>query len=116
MSQYKRKFDGPPVRELRRVDQDPVKVPPHKKERKFKLVVEWTDTTTWRRTKEFTTRASRDEAKRRIERQFTEKAKKEASKTPRPYHFWGRPSPFAEFDDIQVTTVKGGPDYTESDI
>jgi hypothetical protein len=116
MSQYKRKFDGPTIQEKRKVDQDPLKVPPHRKERKYKLTVEWTDVTTWRRTKEFTTRAALEEAKRRIQRQFAAKAKKEAGKQPVQYKYWGRPSAFAEFDDIQVTTIKTDPAYVESDI
>lgn len=116
MGNYKRKFDGPPIRELRKVDQDPVKVPPHKKERKYKLTVEWTDTTTWRRECEFTTRAAMEEAKRRIERHFREVAEKEKGKTPKRWLSWDRKSPFADFDDIRVTTVKTDPSYTESSV
>ena len=105
---------GPPVKDLRKVDQDPVKVPPHKKERKWKLTVEWTETTTWRRECEFTSRAARDEARRRIERHFREVVEKEKAKQPRKFVSWLDRSPFSNFDDIKVTKLKSEPEYTES--
>jgi hypothetical protein len=110
---YKRKFDGPTVQERKHVDQDPLKVPPHKKERKYTLEVEWTETTTWRRTRDFTSRAARDEARRRIERHFREVTEKEKAKKPTPYRWW-RESPFADYDDLKVTRIKTEPAYSES--
>ena len=114
MSQYSRKYDGPPIRELRRVDQDPIKVAPHKKPKEWTLTVEWSDTTTWRRTRKFTSRAARDEAKRRIERHFREKA--EEAKKPQVHrrsYYWGPKSPFAEFSDEKISAIKTEPTYTE---
>jgi len=100
-------------RNAKQRDQEPVRVPPHRKNRKYKLVIEWTDTTTWRREKEFTTKAARDEARRRIEREFREIAEKEKAKKPSKYRSWLNRSPFTDFDDLEVTRLKSGPEYQE---
>lgn len=116
MSDWTRKtrHAGPPVKDLRKIDKEPAKVPPHKKERKYKLAVEWTETTTWRRECEFTSRSARDEARRRIERHFREVAEKERNKKPSQYRYW-RDSPFANFDDLKVSAIKTEPAYQERD-
>ncbi len=62
----KRKFAGPRPQERRQEYRDPAHIPPHKKERKFRLIVRWSETTEYSGTEVYTTRAARDEAKRRI--------------------------------------------------
>jgi hypothetical protein len=117
MSDWTRKtrYAGAPTKDLRKIDQDPVKVPPHKKERKYKLTVEWTETTTWRREMEYTSRAGRDEARRRIERHFREAAEKEKRKQPYRYRHWDKNSPFADYNSNVVSELKTAPEYIETD-
>lgn len=112
-SHSKRKYAGPPVRELRKVDQDPARLPPHKKPRNYKLTVTWTTTRTWSRERVFTSKAARDEARRRIERHFAEVAAKEAARKPSKRGPGWRDDPFGEFDDICVSRIKEGPYYGE---
>lgn len=68
MSQQKRKIDGPPVRELRRVDQEPVKVPPHKKPRKYRMTVKYVRTITSTYVKEFPSKEAMREHRARVDR------------------------------------------------
>ena len=110
----KRKYAGPKVQELRKIDQDPMRLPPHKKPKVWTLTVEWEETTTWTRTKAFTSRAARDEAKARIQREFAEREKREAAKRPKPYYFWNKQSVFAGFDDVERGRFKTRPVYTET--
>lgn len=114
ISYGKRKFAGPRVQELRKVDQDPIRVPPHKKPKVWRLTVEWEETTRWTRTKAFTSRAARDEAKVRIQREFAEREKREAAKKPEPYYFWNKKAAFAGFDDVERGRFKTRPVYTEA--
>src|SRR6266404_5794561 len=79
----KRKYAGPTVAELRKVDQIPLRVPPHKKPKVWTLTVQWTETTTRQMTKQFTSRAARDESRARVERHFREEAEK--AKQPKRY-------------------------------
>ena len=67
VSQYKRKYDGPPTRELRRVDQDPIRVPPHKKPRKYVLTVEYETVIHEVVKKEFISKVAMQEFRRHVE-------------------------------------------------
>ena len=110
----KRKYAGAPINELRKVDQDPIRLPPHKKPKVWKLTIEWTEVKTIRREREFTSRAARDESKRRIERHFAEVAKKQQAARPKKYRaWWINGSPFSEYYDIETSAVKEGPKYIE---
>jgi hypothetical protein len=109
----KRKYAGPRPQELRQIDQDPMRLPPHKKPKVWTLTVEWEETTAWTRTREFTSRAARDEAKSRIQRAFAEREKREATKTARPYRYWDKRAVFAEFDDLERGRFKTRPVFTE---
>ncbi len=111
----KRKWAGAPIKDLRKRVPEPERIPPHKKPKVWTLTVEWTDTTVWRRHRQFTSRAARDEARVRIERHFREEAEKQHKKQPRRYvAFWGRNSPFADFTDEKVTSLKTPPAYIET--
>lgn len=101
-------------RDARKVDQVPMKVAPHKKERKYTLTVEWTDTRTFRRTRTFTTRAALEESQRRIERHFREKAAENEKPKRRSYFWMDRGSPFSEYGDEELTKLKTPPTYTVS--
>lgn len=68
MSQVKRKYDGPPVRELRQVDQDPLKVPPHRKPRKYRMTVRCETISTYTYVKEFTSKEAMREHRVRTDR------------------------------------------------
>lgn len=64
----KRKIEGPPIAERRKAIGGPG-LPPHKRERKFRLNVEWTETRHYTGSGVFTSRAARDEAKARVARE-----------------------------------------------
>lgn len=109
----KRKYAGPTVAELRKVDQVPLRVPPHKKPKVWTLTVRWTETTTREATKQFTSRAARDEARVRLERHFREEA--ERQKSAKRYRYWPgwTNSPLYQFDEVERKAIKTGPEYIE---
>ena len=110
----KRKNAGPTVAERRKTDErDKRHLSPHQKPHVWTLTVEWTDTTTIRRTRKFTSRAARDEARRRIERELAEKAAK-LSKPQRYSSWFEKRSAFADFGDERVSAIKEGPKYIET--
>lgn len=110
----KRAYAGPTIAERRKTDErDKRHLSPHQKPHVWTLTVEWTSVTTIRRTRQFTSRAARDESKRRIEREIVEKAVKLAK--PRKYRRWMDPKdPFADYGDEHVSVLKEGPRYIES--
>ncbi len=112
----KRKFAGAPIKDKRKHEpEDRRHLSPHKKPKVWTLTVEWTDTTTWRRHRKFTSRAARDEAKRRIERHFREQAAKAEKEPVRKYRWlWNKNSPFADFSDEQISKLKAEPAYIET--
>lgn len=109
----KRKYAGPPIAELRKTDgRDKRHLSPHEKPRTWALTIEWTEIRTFRREKTFTTRAARDESRRRIERHFKEKAAEAAR--PKKYRRWWSPSsPFADYSDTELVSLKSDPVYVE---
>lgn len=112
MSQYKRKYDGPPVRELRRVDQDPLRVPPHKKPRKYRMTVKYTTLTTVSYTKEFVSKEAMREFRARTERNIAEH--KAAAGKPRR-GFWSLRYDL-KMEREESTEFKTGPDISEEMI
>lgn len=112
----KRKYAGPPIAELRKTEgRDKRHLSPHEKPRTWTLTIEWTETTTFRREKKFTTRAARDESRRRVERHFRETAAKVATESPKRYRrSWSVSSPFADYTDEQISKIKEGPQYVET--
>jgi len=72
-SHRKRRFAGMRVQEKRLIDQDPLRVPPHKKPRKYRLEIEWTEVQTIRYTQEFTSKDAREQAKIRMAREIAAK-------------------------------------------
>lgn len=68
MSQVNRKYDGPPVRELRQVDQEPLRVPPHRKPRKYRMTVRVETVSTSTYVKEFTSKEAMREHRVRTDR------------------------------------------------
>lgn len=113
-SHGKRKFAGPTIAERRKTDErDKRHLSPHQKPRTWTLTIEWSETMTFRRERKFTTRAARDESRRRIERHFKEVAAKAA--TPRKYRsWWPKNSPFADYDDEEVSRLKTPPVFIET--
>lgn len=97
----------------RAVDQDPMRLPPHKKPKVWKLTIEWTETKTVRREQEFTSKAARDESRRRIERHIREQAAKLAAPVKRRVFWWEQNSAFAGYCEAEINTLKEGPKYTE---
>lgn len=75
MSQYNRKYDGPPVREIRQVDQEPLKVPPHKKPRTYVLTTIETTVTIRKRVERFVSKAAREQARKAHERKKVERSR-----------------------------------------
>ena len=78
------------------------RIPPHKKERAYVLTVEWTRTETVRQVRRFTTKAAREEARRRMEREI------KANGNRLSYWFWGASS------DV-TNKIATGPTFTEHD-
>ncbi len=113
----KRKWAGAPINEKRKIDaRDKRHLSPHQKPREYSLVVEWTETVTWRRERKFTTQAALNEAMTRIERHFRETAQEQAKVKPRLLRssWLDRRSPFADFTDQRIHVVKEGPRYIET--
>ena len=109
----KRAFAGPSIQELRKVDQVPLHLPPHKKPKVWTLVVEWTSETTMRRTKKFSSRVSRDLSRARIERELKEIAERELLRKPLPYGYLSDGDRFSGYDDLVVAKLRNGPVFTE---
>jgi hypothetical protein len=101
------------ARDAKHYDQDPARLPPHKKPKVWKLTIEWVETKTVRRNQEFTSKAARDESRRRIERYMKEQAEKLAMKSKRRGYWWGNESAFAGYWEAEIVTLKEGPNYTE---
>jgi hypothetical protein len=111
----KRKYAGEPMKDRRKGEPpDPMRLPPHKKPKTWGLTLEWTETITRQMSRQFTSRAARDEARTRIERYFRERA--EAQKTKRPRRFWPSwyNSPLSNFEEAEGIEIQGGPTYTET--
>ncbi len=110
----KRASAGPTIAERRKTEErDKRHLSPHQKPHSWTLTVEWTSVTTMRRICKFTSRAARDESKRRIEREFAEKAIRLAK--PVKYRRWMLPKDvFADYDDEQVSILSEGPRYIET--
>lgn len=82
----KRKYAGEPHREARQRDPGPLKLPPHKKPRKYRLTVKYVKTTTETCTKDFHTKDAMREFRGRVEKAIAV----ESAKPPRRYsHWWG---------------------------
>lgn len=82
----------------RKRDQDPARVPPHKKPRTYTLTIEWREEQVLRRTQKFISKDARDQAKLRVLREM--KAKK--------WMTW------AGWSDERTFRVKEGPTFTEA--
>jgi hypothetical protein len=110
MSRDKRKFAGPPVRELRQVDKDPVKVPPHKKPRKYRLTLKYVAFTEWTYTKEFVSKEAMREHRARLDRHLAEanSGRKNRWSMPLQYNL--------KMECEERTTFKEGPSITEEMI
>jgi len=116
MSQWNRKYDGPPARERRQVDQDPIRVPPHKKPKRYRLTVEFETVQVWRRTKEFETKAAMEEAQRRIDKHLRDLAAKEATQKSRYRFYLRRDDPFADYEDERLSRIRTGPTYKQEHL
>lgn len=68
----RRKYDGATIQERRKVDQNPVKVPPHKKERNYKLRVKYTQVTEYDFVENYTTKNAREQGRKELERRIKE--------------------------------------------
>src|SRR5262245_30703784 len=73
----KRKYAGPRIQELRKIDQDPARVPPHKKPRKYRLSVKYTRVKVGEYSKEFHTKEAMLEFRRRVERAIREEKERQ---------------------------------------
>lgn len=114
----KRKYAGEPHKDIKRAKAPDVeRLPPHKKPKTWALTIEWTEVTTRKRFKRFTSKAARDEARVRCERYFREEAEKaKAQKTKRYRYDWRGyfNSPIYGFEEVELNEVKTGPTYYES--
>jgi len=99
------------VRELRQVDQEPLRVPPHKKPRKYRLTVTYTRTTTEVCTKEFTSKASMQDFRARVEREIAKEKAKPPNKWIRWWGSWGFSG--LKMDAEKSDSFTSGPTVTE---
>ena len=72
--------------EARHIDQDPLRVPPHKKPRKYRLTVSYTTTLSEVCEKEFASKAAMQEFRARVEREI---AKEKAAASRKTNRYWG---------------------------
>jgi hypothetical protein len=72
-SHRKRRWAGAPINELRKDDQDPLRVPPHKKVREYRLTVRYTTKTVRTYTQCFPSKAGRDAFRKKVERDLRNK-------------------------------------------
>lgn len=102
------------VRDKKKLTPDRAHVPPHKKERQWRLTAEWEIRTTHRYDQTFTTKAARDDARIRLERAFRD-ARAEASRRGYGYAWWnlmwGR---FSNFRTNETHRIETDPVFAES--
>lgn len=100
MSHYSSKTSfEPPVRDKRKIDRDPVHVPPHKKPRSYQLVVVTRNVSEWRESYAYPSRAAREQAKA---------AMLKAAKADRHFRNWTR----GNRSSTNTTTM----DFEETDL
>lgn len=114
MTSRKRRFDGPPTQERRQVD-SPVRVPPHRKPKRYRLCVEWTTTRTYRRSQEFETMAAVEEAQRRLARDFQVREERAQEMAGQRRHLdprWYRDDPCAGYEAEELSRILTPPRYS----
>lgn len=89
-------------RDGRKVDQDPMRLPPHKKPRAYTLTVEWTETQTIQQTAKFISKDARDQARIRFARELGSKRYLSSS-------WW-----YQNSKEKRSFHVKTGPTFTET--
>lgn len=110
----KRKWAGEPHREAKQREPDPLKLPPHKKPKVWRLTVQWTETVTRQMTHAFPSKAARDESRARVERHFREEAVRQ-KQTRRRYWYGGwYNSPLSSYHESERKEIKVGPEYIET--
>ena len=115
VSQYNRKYDGPPVREIRQADQDPARYPPHRKPRKYKLTLKYETVTHETLTKEFTSKAAMQEFRGRA--QCVLEKRRNQPKRKNSYNFAGwRDRYELKMDSEEHKEFKAEPVFTEEMI
>lgn len=67
-SMNKRKYAGEPIKDRRKRDQDPARIPPHKKERRYKLITTRVEHVVETETTYYPSRASRNQAQMELQK------------------------------------------------
>jgi hypothetical protein len=98
--------------EARTVDQNPLRVPPHKKPRKYRLTVTYIRTITETLQKDFSSKASMQDFRAGVEREI---AKQKAAKPHGTNRYWGLwwNTPY-KMEGIEHSDFKAGPYFAES--
>lgn len=109
-SYYSKTAFEPPPRDRRKIDQNPARVPPHKKPRKYKLTVKYVRTTTEICTKEFTSNDAMREFRSRVEREL---AKQKAQKLRASYRWWGHWSSDLKMNSLEHQEFSEEPQISE---
>lgn len=107
----KRKYAGEPHKDQRAAPAPEVeRLPPHKKERRYRLTVRYEKTITEVCTKDFATKDAMREFRARVEREI---AKARAEKPRKTWRFWGLWSSDLKMDSETSSVLKKHPMITE---
>lgn len=109
-SMSKRKYAGEPHREKKQRDPGPLHLPPHKKPRRYRLIVKYERTTTETCVKEFHSHAALQEFRRRVEREI---AKAKTTPPRKSWYWWGGFSSQLKMDSEVRKDFNGEPAISE---
>lgn len=116
MTHHSRKTSfSPPARDLRKRDQEPARVPPHKKERKYLLELRLERVTVGKFRKEFTKRADMQAFRARVQTVLD----RPITVNPRPLAVWlgdWRLHYDIKMDCASESKTQGPPVFTEIEI
>jgi hypothetical protein len=100
-------------KEARSIDQDPLKVAPHKKPRKYRLTVKYVRVITETLEKDFPSKASMQNFRAGVEREIAKQKAAKARDTSRWWGVWYTGSNY-KMDGVEHQIFKEGPHITES--
>lgn len=100
--------------EARSIDQDPLRVPPHKKPRLYRLTVKYTRTVTETLQKDFPNKASMQAFRAGVEREIAKQKAAQARRTNRYWGTWYQSANSYKMDGVEIARFDSGPDISES--
>lgn len=101
-------------KDARAIDQDPLKVAPHKKPRKYRLTVKYTRTVTETLEKDFSSKASMQDFRAGVEREIAKQKAAAAKRTSRYWGPWHLSGSHYNMEGIEHAAFNTGPDFSES--